>query len=151
MSIAFTTSESKREDALRLGADEVVVTRDPGEMAAHAGSFDFILDTVAASHDLDALPALLKRDGTLVPGRSAVRSAPLAEHRQPHLPPPGDRRLADRRDRRDPGDARFLRRARHRLRHRDDPRQKIDEAYERMLRSDVKYRFVIETATMGEA
>ena len=55
----------KRQDALDLGADEVVVSKDPGEMQKHVGSFDFILDTVAASHDLDALTKLLKRDGTL--------------------------------------------------------------------------------------
>ncbi|MBM3928271.1 MAG: NAD(P)-dependent alcohol dehydrogenase, partial [Sphingomonadales bacterium] len=63
--VAFTTSESKRADALALGADEVIVSRNADEMAAHANSFDFILDTVAASHDLDALTGLLKRDGTL--------------------------------------------------------------------------------------
>ena len=55
--VAFTTSESKRQDALDLGADEVVISRDKDEMAAHAGSFDFILDTVAASHSLDAFTA----------------------------------------------------------------------------------------------
>jgi uncharacterized zinc-type alcohol dehydrogenase-like protein len=63
--VAFTTSESKRNDALKLGADEVVISRNAEEMAAHAGSFDFILDTVAASHWLDDFTALLKRDGTL--------------------------------------------------------------------------------------
>src|SRR5215217_1715969 len=63
--VAFTTSESKRQDALDLGADEVVVSRDAEEMAKHAGTFDFILNTVAASHDLDAYTALLKRDGTM--------------------------------------------------------------------------------------
>ena len=63
--VAFTTSESKRQDALALGADAVINSRNGEEMAAHDGSFDFILDTVAASHDLDALTALLKRDGTL--------------------------------------------------------------------------------------
>jgi uncharacterized zinc-type alcohol dehydrogenase-like protein len=63
--VAFTTSESKRQDALDLGADEVVISRDADAMAAHAGSFDLILNTVAASHDLDAFTALLKRDGTM--------------------------------------------------------------------------------------
>src|SRR5690606_20800438 len=63
--VAFTTSESKREAALALGADEVVVSRNRGEMAAHRKSFDFILNTVAAPHDLDALLLLLKRDGTM--------------------------------------------------------------------------------------
>ena len=63
--VAFTTSESKREDAKALGADEVVVSRNADEMAAHAKSFDFILNTVAAPHDLDAYLVLLKRDGTM--------------------------------------------------------------------------------------
>src|SRR4030095_16395649 len=63
--VAFTTSESKRQDALDLGADEVVVSRNPGEMRKHANSFDFILNTAAASHDLDAFTKLLKRDGTM--------------------------------------------------------------------------------------
>src|SRR5690606_12186764 len=57
--VAFTTSESKHEAAKQLGADEVVVSRNPDEMAAHAQSFDFILNTVAASHDLDAFLVLL--------------------------------------------------------------------------------------------
>jgi uncharacterized zinc-type alcohol dehydrogenase-like protein len=64
--VAFTTSDAKREAARALGADEVIVSRNADEMAAHEGSFDMILNTVAASHDLDAFTALLKRDGTLV-------------------------------------------------------------------------------------
>src|SRR3546814_13269679 len=64
--VAFTTSESKRDSACALGADEVVNSRNAAEMAAHAGSFDMILDTVAASHDLDAFIKLLARAGTLV-------------------------------------------------------------------------------------
>ena len=63
--VAFTTSKSKREDALKLGADEVVVSHDANAMAAHANSFEFILDTVAVPHNLDAYLALLKRDATL--------------------------------------------------------------------------------------
>ncbi|MDE0946868.1 MAG: NAD(P)-dependent alcohol dehydrogenase, partial [Sphingobium sp.] len=63
--VAFTTSEAKRQDALDLGADAVVVSRNADEMAAYADKFDFILNTVAASHDLDAFTALLKRDGTM--------------------------------------------------------------------------------------
>lgn len=63
--VAFTTSPSKREDALKLGAHEVVVSTDETQMAQHLRSFDFILDTVAASHNLDAFTALLKRDSTL--------------------------------------------------------------------------------------
>jgi uncharacterized zinc-type alcohol dehydrogenase-like protein len=64
--VAFTTSESKRQDALDLGADEVVVSRNPDEMAAHAGTFDLIINSVSASHNLDAFTMLLKRDGTMV-------------------------------------------------------------------------------------
>jgi uncharacterized zinc-type alcohol dehydrogenase-like protein len=63
--VAFTTSESKRQDARDLGADDVVVSRNPAEMRAHDDSFDFILNTVAAPHDLDAFTSLLKRDGTM--------------------------------------------------------------------------------------
>ncbi|HEY8386110.1 MAG TPA: NAD(P)-dependent alcohol dehydrogenase, partial [Porticoccaceae bacterium] len=63
--VAFTTSESKREDALSLGADEVVLSTDPAQLKQHQGSFDLILNAVAASHNLDAYLSLLKRDGTL--------------------------------------------------------------------------------------
>src|SRR5512146_1262714 len=63
--VVFTTSPSEKEDALRLGADEVVLSRDANEMARHAGSFDFILDAVAAPHDLNAYFNLLCRDGNL--------------------------------------------------------------------------------------
>src|SRR5690606_982625 len=64
--VAFTSSESKRRAALDLGANEVVVSRNESGMKTHANSFDLILDTVAASHSLDAYSGLLKRDGTLV-------------------------------------------------------------------------------------
>src|SRR3546814_16567770 len=63
--VAFTTSESKRDAARALGADEVVVSRNPDEMAAQAGSLDFILNTVAAPHDRDAFMTLLKREGKM--------------------------------------------------------------------------------------
>src|ERR1700733_14587137 len=63
--VLFTTSPGKKDDALRLGADEVVVSRNPDEMQKHAGSFDFILDAVAADHDLNAFMQLLRRDGNL--------------------------------------------------------------------------------------
>src|SRR5277367_6509456 len=64
--VVFTTSPGKKEDALRLGADEVVISKNADEMARHTGSFDFILDAVSADHDLNPYLALLKRDGTLV-------------------------------------------------------------------------------------
>ena len=147
--VAFTTSESKRRDALDLGADEVVVSRDAGQMAAHAGSFDFILDTVAASHDLDAFTALLKRDGTLclvgVPehphpspsvgmlifGRKSIAGSLIGG-------------IAETQEMLD-----FC--AEHGIVSEIEtiPVQKIDEAYDRMQRSDVKYRFVIDSASLA--
>src|ERR1700683_3874150 len=63
--VVFTTSPHKKDDALRLGADEVVVSRDSNEMAKHAGSFDFILDAVSADHDINAYLQLLRRDGNI--------------------------------------------------------------------------------------
>jgi len=146
--VAFTTSESKRNDAKGLGADEVVVSRNPSEMAAHVESFDMILDTVAASHDLDAYTQLLKRDGTLV-----LVGAP--EH--PHPPPTVFQLVGKRRsiagsmiggiketqemldfcaDKGIVADIEMIR------------IQQIEEAYTRMLKSDVKYRFVIDNASL---
>jgi alcohol dehydrogenase (NADP+) len=78
--VAFTTSPGKKEAALALGADEVVVSTNADEMAAHANSFDMILDTVAASHNLDAFVALLRRDGTLV-----LVGAPEHPHPSPQV------------------------------------------------------------------
>ena len=147
--VAFTTSESKRRDALDLGAGDVVVARDPDEMARHAGSFDFILDTVAAPHDLDAFTALLRRDGTLclvgVPGephpspnvatlifgRRAIAGSLIGglPETQEMLDFCSERGIV--------ADIEMIR------------ADQIDEAYERMLRSDVKYRFVIDCATMA--
>ncbi|MGU7802669.1 zinc-binding dehydrogenase, partial [Escherichia coli] len=76
--VAFTTSESKRDAARALGADEVVVSRNEDEMAAHVKSFDFILNTVAAPHNLDAFTTLLKRDGTMT-----LVGAPATPHPSP--------------------------------------------------------------------
>jgi uncharacterized zinc-type alcohol dehydrogenase-like protein len=146
--VAFTTSESKREDARALGADEVVVSRNEDEMAAHANSFDFILDTVAASHNLDAFTALLKRDGTLT-----LVGVPEHAHPSPDVSALIFRRrsiagsliggIAETQEMLDfcaehgiVADIEMIR------------AQQIDEAYERMLRSDVKYRFVIDIGTM---
>lgn len=147
--VAFTTSESKRADAKALGADEVVVSRNAGEMATHAGSFDFILDTVAASHDLDAFTALLRRDGTLtlvgVPehahpspdvsalifGRKAIAGSLIGgiAETQEMLDFCAEHDIV--------ADIEMIR------------IQQIDEAYDRMQRSDVKYRFVIDNATLA--
>jgi uncharacterized zinc-type alcohol dehydrogenase-like protein len=147
--VAFTTSEGKRQDALQLGADEVVVSRDDKQMRAHRGSFDLILDTVAASHSLDAYSELLKRDGTLV-----LVGVPEHAHPSPNVANLIFKRraiagsliggLAETQEMLDfcadkgiVSDIEMI------------PVQKIDEAYDRMVRSDVKYRFVIDIATVG--
>jgi len=147
--VAFTTSESKRQDALDLGADEVVVSRNADEMAAHAGSFDFILNTVAASHNLDAFTALLKRDGTL-----CLVGVPEHAHPSPDVSALIFKRraiagsliggIAETQEMLD-----FC--AEHGIVSEIEmiAAQDIDAAYDRMVRSDVKYRFVIDNATMA--
>ena len=98
----------KKEDALRLGADEVVVSRNADEMQKHAGSFDFILDAVSADHDINAYINLLapRRQPH---ARRRAREAAGRRGLRPHLRAPQPLRLAHRRHRRDPGDARLLR------------------------------------------
>jgi uncharacterized zinc-type alcohol dehydrogenase-like protein len=146
--VAFTTSESKREDARKLGADEVINSRNPEELDAHAGSFDLILDTVAASHDLDALTLLLKRDGTLT-------LVGVPEH--PHPSPSVGNLIFRRRSiagsliggiRETQEMLDFC--AKHEIVADIEMIriQQIDEAYDRMQRSDVKYRFVIDNSTL---
>jgi uncharacterized zinc-type alcohol dehydrogenase-like protein len=147
--VAFTTSESKRQDARDLGADEVVVSRIPKEMEAHGGTFDFILNTVAAPHDLDAFTALLKRDGTM-----CLVGVPGSPHPSPSIAQLifGRRSIAgsliggiaETQEMLD-----FC--ARHGIVSDIEMIrvQQIDDAYERMLRSDVKYRFVIDSATLA--
>ncbi|MBN8727910.1 MAG: NAD(P)-dependent alcohol dehydrogenase [Xanthomonadales bacterium] len=147
--VAFTTSESKREAALALGADEVVVSRNAEEMAAHRKSFDFILDTVAAPHDLDALLALLKRDGTLT-----LVGAPATPHPSPNVfnlitkrrslagsliggIPETQEMLDFCADHGIVADIEMIR------------AEQINEAYERMLKGDVRYRFVIDNASLA--
>jgi uncharacterized zinc-type alcohol dehydrogenase-like protein len=147
--VAFTTSESKREDAKALGADEVVVSRDAASMAAHAKSFDLIIDTVAAPHDLDALTSLLKRDGTLT-----LVGVPAEPHPSPAVfNLVGKRRsiagsmiggIPETQEMLDfcaehgiVADIEMIR------------ADGINEAYERMLKGDVKYRFVIDSATLA--
>ena len=111
--VLFTTSPGKIEDAKRLGADEVVISKNADEMDKHAASFDFILDTVSADHDINAYLSLLKLDGTLM--LVGAPEKPLAGRRvQPDRAAPPVRRIGHRRHRGNPGDARFLRRARHR-------------------------------------
>ena len=147
--VAFTTSEHKREDALKLGASEVVVSRDAAAMAAHTGSFDFILDTVAASHVLDAFTVLLKRDGTL-----CLVGVPENPHPSPNVGALifGRRSIAgsliggiaETQEMLD-----FC--AEHGIVSEVEmiDARGIDAAYERMLRSDVKYRFVIDGASFA--
>jgi uncharacterized zinc-type alcohol dehydrogenase-like protein len=148
--VLFTTSPGKTADAKRLGADEVVISRDESQMTAHANSFDFILNTVAASHNLDPFVNLLKRDGTLC-------LVGVPEH--PH-PSPGVMGLVFRRRRIAGSLIGGIRETQEMLdfcaakgivcdiemiRMKD-----INEAYERMLRGDVKYRFVIDMASLKD-
>ena len=145
--VLFTTSPGKAADALRLGAHEVVVSKDEKQMAAHAASFDFILDAVSAQHDVSAYLNLLKRDGNLVlvgaPEKPlSVAAFPLIFKRrsfsgsligglpetQEMLDFCGQHNITS--------DVEMIR------------MDQINEAYERMLKSDVKYRFVIDMASL---
>ena len=147
--VAFTTSEGKRQDALDLGADEVVVSKNRAEMKKHANRFDLILDTVAASHDLDAFTALLKRDGTL-----CLVGVPEHAHPSPNAGALIFRRrsiagsliggIAETQEMLDFCAERGIVSEIEMI-----PIQKIDEAYDRMQRSDVKYRFVIDNASLA--
>ena len=145
--VVFTTSISKKEDALRLGADEVVVSRNAAEMEKHLGSFDFILDTVSAPHDLNAYLGLLKRDATMALVGAPETPTPLKAMNLLF----GRRRLAGSliggiRETQEMLD--FC--AEHGITSDVEviPIQSINDAYERMMRSDVKYRFVIDMASI---
>ena len=145
--VVFTTSPGKKDDALRLGADEVVLSNNPNEMRKHLGSFDFILDAVSADHDINAYLVLLRRDGniTLVGAPSkplAVSAFPLifGRHSLSGSPIGG---IAETQEMLDfcgkhniTADVEVI------------PIQKINEAYERMLKADVKYRFSIDMASL---
>ena len=145
--VVFTTSPSKKEDALRLGADEVVVSRNANEMQKHTGSFDFILDAVSADHDINAYINLLRRDGnitlvgapekplavsafSLLMGRRSLSGSPIGGIRetQEMLDFCGAHNIT--------ADVEVI------------PIQKVNEAYERLLKSDVKYRFSIDMASL---
>jgi uncharacterized zinc-type alcohol dehydrogenase-like protein len=147
--VAITTSASKREAARALGADEVVVSRNADEMAAHARSFDFILNTVAAPHDLDPFFELLKRDGTMT-----LVGAPATPHPSPQVfnlitkrrslagsmiggIPETQEMLDFCAEHGIVADIEMIR------------ADQINEAYERMLKGDVKYRFVIDNASLA--
>jgi alcohol dehydrogenase (NADP+) len=145
--VVFTTSPNKKEDAFRLGADEVVVSRNANEMQKHTGSFDFILDAVSADHDINAYLNLLARDGTitlvgapekplavaafsLLFGRRSLSGSPIGgiTETQEMLDFCGENNVT--------ADVEVI------------PIQKVNEAYERLLKSDVKYRFSIDMASL---
>jgi len=148
--VVFTTSESKKADALRLGAHEVVVSRNADEMAKHAGTFDFILDCVSADHDINAYLAMLAVDGNLTLVGAPEKPLPVAAfglimgrrslsgsliggiaETQEMLDFCGQHGITC--------DIEMIR------------MDQINEAYERMLKSDVKYRFVIDMASLKTA
>jgi uncharacterized zinc-type alcohol dehydrogenase-like protein len=145
--VAFTTSPRKMEDALRLGADEVVVSRNADDMQKHAGSFDFILDCVSAEHDINAYINLLRRDGNitlvgapekplpvaafgLILGRRSLSGSPIGgiAETQEMLDFCGRHNIT--------ADVEVI------------PIQNVNEAYARLLKSDVKYRFSIDMASL---
>jgi uncharacterized zinc-type alcohol dehydrogenase-like protein len=145
--VVFTTSPNKKEDALRLGADETVVSRNADEMKKHAGSFNFIIDTVSADHDINAYLNLLAIDGnltlvgapseplnvpafTLIMGRRRLAGSAIGgiAETQEMLDFCGKHNIA--------ADVEVI------------PIQKVNEAYERLLKSDVKYRFAIDMASL---
>jgi len=149
--VLFTTSADKRDDALRLGAHEVVVSKNADEMAAHANSFDLIVNTVAAPHNLDAFLALLTLDGTMT-----LVGAPGSPH-----PAPNVFSLIMKRRRLAGSLIGGIRETQEML---DFCAQhgivsdietirmdEINDAYERMLKSDVRYRFVIDMGTLRAA
>ncbi|HET9180601.1 MAG TPA: NAD(P)-dependent alcohol dehydrogenase [Candidatus Angelobacter sp.] len=143
----FTTSPNKKEDARRLGAAEVVVSKNQREMEQHLNSFDFILDTVSAKHDVDAYLQLLKRDGTLCMLGASPEPLPvqvfslIMKRRQFAGSLIGG--IAETQEMLD-----FC--AQHGITSDIEiiPIQQINQAYERMLKSDVKYRFVIDLASL---
>jgi uncharacterized zinc-type alcohol dehydrogenase-like protein len=145
--VVFTTSSNKKEDALRLGADEVVLSRDANEMQKHAGSFDFILDAVAAEHDINAYINLLGIDGniTLVgaPDKPLGVSAFGLIMRRRSFSGSCIGGIAETQEMLDfcgehniTSDVEVI------------PIQKVNDAYERMVKSDVKYRFSIDMASL---
>ena len=145
--VVFTTSPGKKDDAARLGADEVVISRNADEMKKQTGSFDFILDAVAAEHDINAYISLLRRDGNLtmvgapeqplalsvfglIMGRHSVSGSMIGgiAETQEMLDFCGKHKITS--------DVEVI------------PIQKVNEAYERLVKSDVKYRFSIDMASL---
>jgi uncharacterized zinc-type alcohol dehydrogenase-like protein len=146
--VLFTTSPGKTEDAKRLGADEVVVSKDADAMASQTESFDFILDTVSAAHDINTYLGLLKRDRTLVqvgvPEKPLTLSVFSVVWRRRSLAGSLIGGIAETQEMLD-----FC--AEHGITSDIEmiPMSEINTAYERMLKSDVKYRFVIDMASLA--
>ena len=145
--VLFTTSPGKTKDALRLGAKEVIISKNEDEMKKHAASFDFILDTVAAAHDIDALLGQLKLDGALCLVGLGEKPLALAPFNvvlpRRILTGSAIGGIAETQEMLDfcaehgvVSDIEMI------------PMQKINEAYERVLKSDVKYRFVIDMKSL---
>ena len=144
--VQFTTSPNKVEDAKRLGAHEVVLSKDNEAMMAHANSFDFILDTVSANHDVNAYLSLLKRNGSLVlvglPASLPVMPFSLVSKRRSFAGSliGGIKETQEMLDycakNKIVSDIELI------------PIQKINEAYARTLKADVKYRFVIDMSSL---
>lgn len=145
--VLFTTSASKSKDALRLGAHEVVISKNEAEMQKHAGSFDFILDTVSGDHNINAYLDLLKLDGTLTLVGAPEKPLPVAAFsllvRRRQLAGSiigGIRETQEMLDFcADHGITADVEQIRI---------QQINEAFDRLLKSDVKYRFVIDMASL---
>jgi uncharacterized zinc-type alcohol dehydrogenase-like protein len=148
--VVFTTSPGKKDDALRLGADEVVISKNADEMAKHAGSFDFILDAVAVEHDINAYIQMLRRDGNLTMVGAPEKPLPVSvlglifarrsfsgsligsiAETQEMLDFCGKNNITS--------DVEVI------------PIQQVNEAYERVIKSDVKYRFSIDMASLKSA
>jgi alcohol dehydrogenase (NADP+) len=146
--VMFTSSPAKAEDARRLGADEVVIATDRNAMKAQGG-FDLILDTVSSAHDLDAYTGLLRRDGALV-----LMGVPPTPHPSPSVGKLLNKRrslaatliggIRETQDMLDFCAARDIASDVEVI-----AMQQIDEAYARMLKSDVRYRFVIDLASLA--
>jgi uncharacterized zinc-type alcohol dehydrogenase-like protein len=148
--VLFTTSPNKKDDALRLGADEVVISKNSDEMAKHAGSFHFILDTVPSDHDINPYLNLLRRDGNLTLVGAPEKPTPVSAfallfarrslsgsiiggiaETQQMLDFCGKHNLT--------ADVEVI------------PIQKVNEAYDRLVKADVKYRFTIDMASLKSA
>ena len=145
--VLFTTSPGKTADALRLGADEVVISKNDAEMEKHAASFDFILDAVSAEHDLNAYLRLLKLDGTMTLVGAPEKPAPIYGFnllmKRRSLAGSAIGGIRETQEMLDfcaengiTSDIELI------------PIQQINQAYDRLLKGDVKYRFVIDMASL---